>query len=54
MSPEVAARTASIPVAAVLGGPYAYPAVFLLPLLVAAAVGWAGRALTRELVPGRG
>jgi hypothetical protein len=53
VTPEVAAPTAQVPVAAVLGGPYAYPAVFLLPLLVAAAVGWAGRAFTRDLLPVR-
>jgi hypothetical protein len=47
----VAAPTAQVPVAALLGGPFAYPAVFLLPLVMGAAVGWAGRALTRELVP---
>lgn len=50
VSPQVAATTASVPVAAVLGGPFAYPAVFLLPLVVAAAVGWAGRAFTRDLL----
>lgn len=54
VSPAVAAPTASVPVAAMLGGPFAYPAVFLLPLLVAGAVGWAGRAFTRDLAPVRG
>lgn len=49
VTPEVAAPTAQVPVAAVLAGPFAYPAVFLLPLLVAGATGWTGRALTRDL-----
>lgn len=53
VAPEVAAPTAQVPVAAVLGGPFAYPAVFLLPLVVAVAVGWAGRAFTRDLAPVR-
>lgn len=38
-----------VPVAAVLGGSYAYPGVFLLPLILVAAMGWLGRALTRDL-----
>jgi hypothetical protein len=37
------------PVVSVVGGRYAYPVVLLLPLLVAAAIAWAGRALTRDL-----
>lgn len=53
VTPEVAAPTAQVPVAAVLGGPFAYPAVFLLPLLVAGATGWAGRAFTRDLAGAR-
>ena len=41
----------TVPVASVLSGPFSYPAVFLLPLLAAVAVGWAGRAFTRDLIP---
>lgn len=38
------------PVAATLPSGFRYPGVFLLPLLVAAAVAWLARALTRDLV----
>jgi hypothetical protein len=52
VAPEVAApQISGVPVASVLAGPFAYPAVFLLPLLFAVGVGWAGRAFTRDLVP---
>jgi hypothetical protein len=37
----------------VIGG-YAYPGVFLLPIIFAAACGWLARALTRDLAPGLG
>ena len=37
------------PVVFVVGGRFAYPAMFLLPLGVAAAIAWAGRAFTRDL-----
>jgi hypothetical protein len=37
------------PVVSVVGGRFSYPAMFLLPLLVAAAIAWAGRAFTRDL-----
>jgi hypothetical protein len=36
---------------ALVGG-YAYPGVFLLPILLAVAAGWLARALTRDLTPG--
>ena len=39
---------AMTPVALVSGG-FRYPAVFLVPLLIAGVVGWLGRALTRDL-----
>ena len=39
------------PTAAVTVGGFAYPAVFLLPILIAVACGWLGRALTRDLQP---
>ena len=42
------------PVAASLPTGFRYPAVFLLPLLVAVAAAWLGRALTRDLVPPAG
>jgi hypothetical protein len=38
-----------VPVASFQSG-FRYPAVFLLPLVLAVAVGWLGRALTRDLV----
>ena len=47
-------QTAALPVtpaAVMLGSSYSYPGVFLLPLVLAAAVGWVGRALTRDLAP---
>lgn len=54
-SPEPAAMThATAPIAAVVaGGRYAYPAVFLLPLLVGVAIAWTGRAFTRDLTSER-
>jgi hypothetical protein len=39
------------PQAAVTVGGFAYPGVFLLPILIAVACGWLGRALTRDLQP---
>jgi hypothetical protein len=36
------------PVVSVVAGGYAYPVVLLLPLAAAAAIAWAGRALTRD------
>lgn len=52
-APEQAPQTAPLPVspvATVLTGSYAYPGVFLLPVLLAAVAGWLGRVLTRDLV----
>jgi hypothetical protein len=43
----------TVPVAADFGGPFAYPGVFLLPIVLMVALGWASRAMTRELVPAR-
>jgi hypothetical protein len=40
----------AVPVASFVPSGFRYPAVFLLPLLLAVAVGWLGRALTRDLV----
>ena len=37
------------PVVSVIGDRFAYPAIFLLPLAVGAALAWAGRAFTRDL-----
>lgn len=45
--PVIAPATA--PVAALIGGRYAYPGMLLLPLLVGFAVAWTGRAFTRDL-----
>jgi hypothetical protein len=39
------------PTAAITVGGFAYPAVFLLPILLAVAGGWLARALTRDLQP---
>jgi hypothetical protein len=39
-----------VPVASFVSSGFRYPAVFLLPLLLAVAAGWLGRALTRDLV----
>jgi hypothetical protein len=39
------------PAAAVTVGGYAYPGVFLLPILLAIAGGWLARSLTRDLTP---
>ena len=54
--PDQSGRTAAVtpvaqaqPVVSVVGGRFAYPAMFLLPLGVAAAIAWAGRAFTRDL-----
>jgi hypothetical protein len=44
-----AAPAQVVPVAAFVDGGFRYPAVFLLPLVFAAALGWLGRALTRDL-----
>lgn len=38
-----------VPVASIVQGGFRYPAVFLLPLLLAIGAGWLGRALTRDL-----
>ena len=37
------------PIVSVVGGRFKYPGIFLLPLLIAAAIAWTGRAFTREL-----
>ena len=47
-APVQAPQQAMTPVALVSDG-FRYPAVFLVPLLIAAVVGWLGRALTRDL-----
>ena len=54
--PEVAPQTPPVapaqqltPQAFVGGGGFAYPGVFLVPVLLAGAAGWLGRALTRDL-----
>lgn len=52
-APPVATQQV-VPVAAVLGGSYSYPGVFLLPMLLVAAASWLGRALTRDLTVARG
>lgn len=39
-----------VPVASFVSSGFRYPAVFLLPLVLAVAAGWLGRALTRDLV----
>lgn len=39
-----------VPVATFVPSGFRYPAVFLLPLLLALAAGWLGRALTRDLI----
>lgn len=44
-----AAPTQVVPVANLVDASFRYPAVFLLPLALAIAVGWLGRALTRDL-----
>jgi len=56
VQPEVAAQASPVPPvqqvtpqAFVGGGGFAYPGVFLLPLLLAGAGGWLARALTRDL-----
>ncbi|HVE63223.1 MAG TPA: hypothetical protein VNB94_05430 [Mycobacteriales bacterium] len=48
---RAAAATPTLPVAGVSSTEFKYPAVFLLPLLLLGAGGWAGRALTRDLTP---
>jgi hypothetical protein len=57
-APVIAPQTSPVPVAqqfqpqaAVTVGGFAYPGVFLLPILIAVACGWLGRALTRDLKP---
>jgi hypothetical protein len=44
-----AASAQVVPVAALVDSSFRYPAVFLLPLAFAVAIGWAGRAFTRDL-----
>jgi hypothetical protein len=44
-----AAPAQAVPVASLLDAGFRYPAVFLLPLLLALVFGWLGRALTRDL-----
>jgi hypothetical protein len=44
-----AAPAQVVPVAALIDSSFRYPAVFLLPLAFAVAIGWLGRALTRDL-----
>jgi hypothetical protein len=44
-----AAPAQVVPVAALVDSSFRYPAVFLLPLAFAVAIGWAGRAFTRDL-----
>jgi hypothetical protein len=39
-----------VPAASFVQSGFRYPAVFLLPLLLAAGAAWLGRALTRDLV----
>lgn len=51
--PTQPARPQAVPVSATFAQPFAYPGVFLLPLVLLAALGWAARAMTRELVPAR-
>jgi hypothetical protein len=46
---ESAPTMTTQPVVSVIGGRYAYPVVLLFPLAIAAAIAWAGRALTRDL-----
>lgn len=48
-APATAPVQQVVPVASVVSTGFRYPAVFLLPLLVAIALGWLGRALTRDL-----
>ena len=43
----------AVPVASFVPSGFRYPAVFLLPLLLAAAAAWVGRALTQDLVGAR-
>lgn len=49
-APVAAPEQQLVPVATVLDRSFRYPAVFLLPLLFAAAAAWLGRALTCDLV----
>ena len=52
-SEQAAARPAAVSQATLLGpSVFRYPVVFLLPLLFALGVAWAGRALTRDLTLG--
>ena len=48
-APDPVVTTQTTPIVAVVGGGFAYPVIFLLPLLVAFAVAWTGRAFTRDL-----
>ena len=50
--PATQAVAAQQPTEAFLLGGFAYPAVFLLPLVFAGVAAWAGRALTRDLTVG--
>ncbi len=52
-APLTALATPTVPAASVIPTEFKYPAVFLLPLLLLAAAGWLGRALTRDLTPAR-
>lgn len=49
VAPEPQAAPAQVVPVAFVDGSFRYPAVFLLPLLFALAVGWLGRAMTRDL-----
>jgi hypothetical protein len=53
-SPPVAPTQQFQPTAAVTVGGFAYPGVFLLPILLAIVCGWLARALTRDLQPATG
>ena len=46
---QVPAQTQAITPVALVDGSFRYPAVFLVPLVLAGAAGWLGRAMTRDL-----
>ena len=50
--PVLAGQQQVVPAALSVPAEFKYPAVFVLPLLIAVAAGWLGRALTQDLVPG--